>query len=405
MKIALCKFGKSILFGSKSPKGMTSGSEDAPIIYESLIKNNPQHTFYLLGRSDWARLKPEVKDRINIHNNVVDMWDGIKEWKKNYTGEDPVAVSIDYIDNFLKTVDLKLDVGVFLPGHMAHLGVHGKSVNAKGDRLCRCLISSASYAGPQYHYVNETNLPYVMLLTDPRVYPRGNRDLFVAPKLVLSQYNETLEVEHRTRYDSSATIKEAVESIYSGIESLYLVNHKEKVDIGFDEDRDISQMILFLNEGNPSRYEDVKEYVLNDNFDSKIYGMWKDEILETDSRFEKIPMKELGDTIAKMKYTFAIPIKKGWATGKFWDMIKKGIIPFVHPEYDSQKNIGFPEFLRVKNSDDLKEKVQFLEDNPKAYKKLKTQLQDMITEDKVNGKFLNDTIMKSVNEVLNGKYN
>jgi len=131
-----------------------------------------------------------------------------------------------------------------------------------------------------------------------------------------------------------------------------------------------------------------------------VYGVWNEKVLK-DSRIKQIAMSELSWQFPRTKYTFCIPIKTGWATGKFWEMIKHGIIPFMHPTYDEQKNIGFPEELRVKDSNDLLEKIILYNSDKPLYNRLHKQLKDMITPDKKSGKYMNDIIMKNAVEVLN----
>lgn len=402
MKIGLGKFGKSVIFGdiNKSVKSMTSGAIDAPTIYRSLLKYNPDHEFYLIGRSDFSRLSEEEQKKVAPHGNLIDPWKGYKEWLTTYTGP-PEESHIQFLDEWRLTEKVNLDCAVFLPGHMLPLGVQGKSVNDKGTGLAKCLMASSIYAGPMYHYVNMTRVPYVMIVTDPRCYPGKNIDLFVPPKIVLSQINETLEVTHRKSYTDTKLFTDIVQSEYSGIETLYLMNDlkSEGITSFFDKpERDI-QMMLFLNEGNPSRYEDVMKYVLGENNQIKIYGKWNKKILERDNRFEDVPMAQLTDYFDRIKYTFCIPIKTHWATGKFWDMIRIGIIPFVHPEYDTQKNIGFPEFLRVQSANELQEKMNFLDTNENEYNKLFDHLQNMITPDKKDGTFINMKIMNALERI------
>ena len=67
-----------------------------------------------------------------------------------------------------------------------------------------------------------------------------------------------------------------------------------------------------------------------------------------------------------------------------------------------QKNIGFPEELRVKDSNDLLEKINLYNSDEMLYNRLHKQLKDMITPDKKSGKYINDIIMKNADEVLNG---
>jgi hypothetical protein len=60
MNIGIGKFGKSILFDSKK-WGAIGGDLDAPVMISLVAKRHPEHNFYLLGHSDFSRLKPEVK--------------------------------------------------------------------------------------------------------------------------------------------------------------------------------------------------------------------------------------------------------------------------------------------------------------------------------------------------------
>jgi hypothetical protein len=74
----------------------------------------------------------------------------------------------------------------------------------------------------------------------------------------------------------------------------------------------------------------------------------------------------------------------------------------MHPTYDDQKNVGFPEELRVKDSNDLLEKINLYNSDEKLYNSLHKQLKDMITPEIKSGKYINDIIMKNVEEVING---
>ena len=77
----------------------------------------------------------------------------------------------------------------------------------------------------------------------------------------------------------------------------------------------------------------------------------------------------------------------------------------MHPSYDEQNNIGFPEELRVKDSKELLEKINLYNSNEMLYNELYNKLQDMITPDKKSGKYINDIIMKHAVEVANDKGN
>ena len=406
MRIAIGKIGKSIKFGPEEKgtgkKAMTAGSIDARIIFQTLIKFNPQDTFYLIGRSNFSRLKPEVRKKVDPHGNVVDVWAKFKDWFDNQDDKDEVTESWRYMEHVIQTEE-KFDIGIFIAGGVLEYAVQGKTL--KDGKPIKTLMAAAKYAGPIHHFINETKIPYMVLSLDPRCYPKPAKDILIPPKRILQLINETVEVEHRVSYESNEMIIDKVPAVYSGIETLYVVEDEEPaaLDNFFDEpeyERDIN-MVLWLNEGKPSRYNDLKNFILDSVKDVQVYGVWNEKALK-DPRIEQVAMSELSWQFPRTKYTFCIPIAPGWATGKFWEMIKHGIIPFMHPEYDEQKNIGFPEELRVKDSNDLLEKINLYNDDEVLYNRLHKQLKDMITPDKKSGKYMNDIIMKNAEEVLNG---
>lgn len=406
MRIAIGKIGKSIKFGPEEKgtgkKAMTAGSIDARIIFQTLIKFNPQDTFYLIGRSNFSRLKPEVRKKVDPHSNVIDVWAKFKDWFDNQDDKDEVTESWRYMEHVIETEE-KFDIGIFIAGGVLDYAVQGKTL--KDGKPIKTLMAAAKYAGPIHHFINETKIPYMVLSLDPRCYPKPAKDILIPPKRILQLINETVEVEHRVSYESNEMIIDKVPAVYSGIETLYVVEEEEPaaLDNFFDEpeyERDIN-MVLWLNEGKPSRYNDLKNFILDSVEDVQVYGVWNEKALK-DPRIEQVAMSELSWQFPRTKYTFCIPIAPGWATGKFWEMIKHGIIPFMHPEYDEQKNIGFPEELRVKDSNDLLEKINLYNDDEVLYNRLHKQLKDMITPDKKSGKYMNDIIMKNAEEVLNG---
>ena len=406
MNIAIGKIGKSIKFGpeekGKGKKAMTAGSIDARIIFQTLIKFNPQHKFYLIGRSNFSRLKPEIRNKIDPHKNVIDVWAEFHHWFESQDDKDEVTESWRFMEHVIKTND-KFHIGLFIAGGVLDYAVQGKTL--KEGKHIKTLMAAAKYAGPIHHFINETKLPYMVLSLDPRCYPKPTKDILIPPKRILQLKNETMEVEHRVSYETDEMVIDKVPAVYSGIETLYAVEEDEPagLDAFFDEPeqkRDIN-MVLWLNEGKPSRYNDLKNFILDSVDDVEVYGVWNEKALK-DPRIQQVAMSELSWQFPRTKYTFCIPIAPGWATGKFWEMIKHGIIPFMHPEYDDQKNIGFPEELRVKDSNDLLEKINLYNNDEKLYNSLHKRLKDMITPEIKSGKYINDIIMKNVEEVING---
>ena len=119
MNIAIGKIGKSIKFGpeekGKGKKAMTAGSIDARIIFQTLIKFNPQHKFYLIGRSNFSRLKPEIRNKIDPHKNVIDVWAEFHHWFESQDDKDEVTESWRFMEHVIKTND-KFHIGLFIAG-------------------------------------------------------------------------------------------------------------------------------------------------------------------------------------------------------------------------------------------------------------------------------------------------
>ena len=270
----------------------------------------------------------------------------------------------------------------------------------KDGNEAKILQCFQNYAGPVVDFLNKSNINYFTLTPDPRYHPIQARDLFNIAKFSLMQYNQTDEASRIKSIENQENIKFPVPGYYSGIEKVFFLD-KEKKDItSYNKTK---KFMMVLNEGGNGglkRGPLLKEYILDFFPDIEVYGKWEDKWYD-DSRF-KGPLKfnELQKVLSEVKYTFIIPIEKGWVTAKFWEMINYGIIPFMHPYYDDQKHIPCPEFLRVKNPQDLHNKIEFLEKNPEEYKKLLLQLNDMLKDEYYNGDYINKTIMDGVKKII-----
>lgn len=406
MRIGIGKIGKSVQFKNikrvaRTDKKMTAGGIDARVLFETLISKNPEHEFVLIGRSNYSALSEDELADVNVNKNVTDFWDEFQSFKESYTGDNKF-LELEYADYRLPKMP-KLDAAVFLAGGASRYSVV-RGVNMSNLPL-NVLEATKMYQGPVHYIMNETMVPYIMLVTDPRCFPEPFGDVWNMPKKIISQFNETMKIKHRKAYDDITLFEECIQTEYRGIESMYCIDDvtktKSAAENFFDDpvERDI-RIALFLNEGKPSRYNDVVNYVFAVDPTANVYGQWNADLLAADDRFKAIPMSDLTHLFDRIKYTFCIPIKKGWATGKFWEMTSLGIVPFFHPEYDTQNNIGFPEYLRVNSAAELKEKMDYLDDNPAEYEKIKEQLNAIVTPDRKDGTFINDMVMKAVKEII-----
>jgi len=423
MKIGIGKIGRSVLFDSEN-WGAVGGDNEAPILYENLIRNNPQHTFIMLGQSDYSRLPLADKERINEHRNFIDAWAGLSDWKSNvFMSRDGVIRpngNQAFMEEFILTnPDLKVDAAIMLQGLVATSNVVGWARRRKErDTLATPLDAQKLYAGPTIHYLNTyRDIPWIMVLNDPRLYPGKMRDLMNPPKKIYSQYERICDHIACKEYDSAEDFTIRIPQEYKAMETIFLIGktrgeaitkEESSLDSFFSDAepdsesgaKDINFMVV-CNEGLPSRYPDLKKYILDHVQDVDIYGKWNPDTIGDDNRF-KGPKKfnELQSMLPRVKYTFCIPIKKGWVTAKFWEMAHYGIIPFLHPTYDEQKHLDVPAFLRVKDSKELFDKIKFLEENPEAYDQLRDAIDKALLDEYYDGTYMNNTLLKGVEEIL-----
>lgn len=423
--IAIGKIGRSISF-NKDNWGAIGGDNEAPIFYENLFHKNPDITFYIVGSSDYRRLDSHIRNRINKHGNVIDHLEGFDKWRKTNSISEEID-HLNYMEEWMKTAP-QIDIGLLVIGATGSNNVKGKTfLKTDHTTLASPLSMFCKYSGPVMHYLNATQLPYVMVINDPRYFPSTIHDIFNMPKFILSQYNEVIEYKNCCKwYNIQESFTAKINSEYSAMETIFLIGKErdnytvqknESSSISIDsfftsetssdceeatnKERDIKFMIV-CNEGNPSRYNTLKKYILDYIDDVDIYGKWEQGIINNDKRF-KGPRKfnDLQEIFPRVKYTFCIPIKKGWVTSKFWEMAHSGIIPFLHPEYDEQNNLKCPDFIRIKDPKDLYKKIEFLEKNPEAYEILNKNLNAMIKDSYYDGTYINDLVITKLNDVFN----
>lgn len=395
MNIAIGKFGKSVKF---KPENWTAhgGDNEAPIFFQKLAYYNPEITFYMVGKNDLKNLSTDEYETFFPHKNVIDIWSDFKLKKDDDTG-------LTWIIEKMKNISI--DGGIFYAGPISNNANIPNLIYTQREphRIAKVLETFKNYAAPLIYYLNDVMVPYITLAPDPRYVPLQGKDLFNREKRILSQFVGKFDHKHIKSYEYEDQINKAtfsIETTYNRIETVFFLD-KEKRDVTqFEKTK---KLMIVLNEGGngvAKRGPELKKYVLDHIDDVEIYGKWDEEWLK-DSRF-KGPLKfiELQKKLQEVKYTFCIPIQKGWVTSKFWEMIYNGIIPFLHPNYDTQNNLKCPEFLRVKDPKDLYKKIDFLEKNPESYQKLIKTLNDMMKEEYFDGSFIIKETMQNLYDVL-----
>lgn len=385
-KVYLCgKIGKSVKFNPNT-WGATGGDNECPVLLRKMAELNPNDTFIIISRNDVDR----HRDALGLPANLVDVYSGVSPEERH---------DVDYISRKLSGV--KIDGCFLMSGPVAKCNISNKSWKRRElehgrKEYAKSLETFQKYVAPVYDYLNTSGIPWVMIANDPRYLVQGN-DLMNRPVRVLSQYDEVVQMQSFDNWEDQNYVKRPVASVYAGMEKMFLIGSRIT-----GAEKTINFMMV-LNEGKngvKSRYPMLKEYVLDSMDDVAIYGEWSKETTGDDRRF-KGPKKfqELQSILPSVKYTLIIPIKPGWVTSKWVEMITNKIIPFFHPTYDTQMHCKVPDFIRVKTPSELHEKIEFLNNNPSEYERILNECIACIEHSDITGVKISSTILNNTPEL------
>lgn len=380
MNIAIGKVGKSILF-NKNNWGFIGGDAAPSLMYINFAKAHPEHTLYLIGKSDFSRTRK--KNMLSLPENIIDIWEN-----KDSTVEDYLFPYTYFSKN-----KIKIDCGMFFMGPTSSSSnIPNYTMKSKPLRMF------ANYAAPIIHFLNSFEIPYFFISEDPRYIPPAMRDLYHFEKFVLSQYNAKITCERITKENILKLKSKVISYKYSRIETLFLLGEKKKKLSSINK---TNSFRMFLH-GDKERFKIIKNWFIDTNTKINIFGKWDEEILEKyPEYFRSIPMSKMNEKVLSTKYTFILGRRfSNFTTQKYWEMINLGIVPFIHPSYDSDRLLPIPEFLRVKDVKELKEKIKFLQDNDKEYKKILAELDDSLKEEYYDGTFINKMLEESIQELF-----
>jgi hypothetical protein len=381
MNIAFAKIGKSIKFKSNySPNG---GDNEAPSLLRLLANNNPDKKFYLIGKSDFKKLNKEERLSLFIHDNVVDLMRDHKGYSENY------------VVNKLNELNIKIDYSIFMIGQMSSNNIPNKIKQLKDStKIVKLLEMTTNYSSHIVDFINSTDVPYIQIVNDPRYTISQAKDILRLPDYTLSQWNGQFIQKCIKSFEDQDMINKQIESTYNEMEKIFLY---DKVGPNQNRNRSTNMMIV-LNEGKPSRYKLLKDWVLDHIDNVNIYGVWNHENILNDSRYKgSLQIDQIQEKLNDVKYTFIIPIAEGWTTSKYIEMIHAGVIPFLHPTYDSQYNLDLPDILRPKSIEELFNSIEHLNNNDDVYLQLIKDLQDKFcTKDLYDGSKLSSIIINKL---------
>lgn len=364
MNFLIGKLTKSIKFDTSSHNGV-GGEIDAVNIIKMLCENYPNDNFIMIGSSDKKYYAP----------NLFYCFDNFK------------------IENtYNKIKDFKIDGIMLLLGPDVNVSIPNLIKQLESDNYCVPMDMAIHYTAPIVYALNKLNLPWVAISNDPRCLGTS-LDLINKPTKILTQYDCTYtetnrkidSFENQKRYDNISICE------YAHVEKNLLykakfVKHNSKT------------FGIILNDVTGrgiSRYPQLKEYVLDNFTDVEIYGKWSDEITKNDPRFKGvIPFDKAQRKYSEFRCMFIIPVAPGWVTSKYLECFMHGCVPLLHKSYDDQHHIEIPDFCRIKDPKDLKEKIDILTKDDTKYNELMDWFKQTYSK-YIDGKILSEIIIKN----------
>jgi len=394
--IAFAKTGLMMKF-NLDDRGENFKSADHCKLLINLAFNNPTDNFYLIGLNNLGSLNFQRRQELFPHNNVFDTLE-------NATND----LSIKYLQplEWLNRNQVNLDYGIIGGGATLNINIPNM-IFTKSGTLGKPLDVAKRGVAPIIHTLNETGIDWVSLIDDPRCLNAVMaKDLYNNPKVCLSQVNTTVVSKNIKSYSDQSIIESEIPVVYSNIEMACNLDEKiELVDDRWKERR--SKLGIVLNEagtderldskklgnGHRPRYPILKDWFLDQ--DCVVYGKWDESILKSHSAFKGfIERTELYTEMKNWKHSLCVPIDTGWATAKYSEYLKCGISPFLHSEYDSQKNTNLQDFYRVESKEEYLDKISL--DDDTHIEEINKGIQTCLSEDHVNGQKLNDDIYSAL---------
>lgn len=415
INIAYFAVGSALKFDKKKLL-RSDGTNEYYLLAKLLAKNSNVDRVILLSRSDWARISLADRLLIDPHNRIFDPYSEFPELKARpkdpKTAEDKIAYySVLY--DLLEKNNIKIDFGLgFISQGWACTSLPGFFNTLRPPfRPSSALDMTLFYAADILYYLNMSGLKWWLLATDPRYVTPSmrKRDITNIPQGILGQQDFDIAWFHAKSMDRSHSIEndgyviENIKSEYSGIEKINLIDD-EVLDISnLDKPHKFTTVSMQLSTPSSEkdlRFNILKEYVLDRDPDQSahIFGKWSDFYKKGYSQFKGyIATADLDRTFAETRYTLVLPTAAGWVTSKYAEMLQLGVLPFLHPAYDTQNHIvPADHFIRVKSANDFYKKMEYLDKNPSDRISIVKKLQETLCGEAFSGKFMIDLINRKI---------
>lgn len=396
--------------------GTQTACDTDMMVYSMLSQMNPDFNFYFIGPTDLHKLTEEEYNEIFPYHNVFSAWTNDIRKSKDFSK----------IIKYFEDNNIKIDFALINTGGSSQACIPDFYPKKDGSKRS-LLLSQLYYMAPYVYTLNKLGCPVYCMADDARNVLLNFRDLYNRERKVFTQANYKLKTITHITSETDFTLKtDLIDCIYAHIERIDLIgmpdNWKDRIDINRKLKSNKENHLLVISHGNGCkkinsnltiknlRFQGYKEYII-DNFKdtiynkSKIYGKWTEDIYEQyPNNFEDKPMIELNDILKDARYSLVYSQIPNFVTVKPWEMIANGIIPFIHPDYDPEHILELPEYVYLKNPDDLKNKIIELDNDDKLYLNILNKCLDCITKEDRDGTYINNFIMTNIANDLGFTY-
>lgn len=379
-----------------------SAADDISRLIVNISYNNPNDNFYIIGNNDLDTLKYQRKQELFPHNNVFNTYNNKKKLGEKYH-HSGWKTPLEYLNKN----SINIDYGIIAFGSVLPRNVPNKTYTKSGT-IAKPLDRAVKYVAPYVNVLNELGIDWVSLVDDPRHFSVKMLDLFNKPKVFLSQVKGTEKFLNIISYENQEIVETDIPVKYSYVETNVVLDEKISfIDESWKNRRDTISIVLNqagtdetlnntskLGNGHRPRYPILKDWIL-DNYDANVYGKWSDEILKSNKSFRgTINRGKLYPEMSNWKHSLCVPIDKGWATAKYLEYLKCGISPFMHPEYDDQRNTNVQDFYRVQSVEEMKDKIA-MNDNTHI-EEINKGINSCLSDEYISGQKINDEIYYSL---------
>jgi hypothetical protein len=412
ISVAFFVLGSVIKF--REPKRSTGSSEYYKTVW-TLCRQKNITKVLIVQKSDWNILTEDEQLMIDPRGILVDVYSTYRLRTPPVTDKvtksfrDTPTIKFHYIWDALQDEE-KPDFGIgYISQGMASCNLPN-FINqlSNPDLKCTPMQMCARYSGPIIHYLNMSNITWYMIATDPR-YIKDNmkhRELVNVPKEILAQYTRKVLWHSLIEYlPFSPENEKPIDVNYKGVEKINLIGEKIIPPDNQERTNKFSVVAMQSSWGKTQpdwRHDVLKKWVFkyDKNQEMCVYGKWAEGFTKGYPQFKGyLPSEEIDKIFENTRYTLVIPIRKNWVTSKYAEMLRVGVVPFIHPDYDTQYNvIPKDNFIRLKSVEDFHKKMKYLDENPDKRIALVKTLQQKLLSNTKKGEFLVDVINQANKE-------